>query len=158
MTEIQPSVHRPAFAELATPAATDVLQMLRDHAFEHIRDARGGVIYLDRHAVPTPDLDDPSHRVWLGGLEGTALGYLIATVIEAPSGDRVGVVEAIYVEPSARACGIGECMMGAAIAWFTEHGCVGVESTALPGERDTKNFFEENGLKARLLTVYRPLS
>jgi GNAT superfamily N-acetyltransferase len=152
-----PTAHRPAFAELLTPATAAVLAELRAHAFEHMATARGGAIYLDRHAVATPDASDAAHRVWLGGLEGTALGYLIATVVVAPSGDHVGVVEAIYVEPSARGCGIGECLMDTAIAWFTEQGCVGVESTALPGERDTKNFFEENGLKTRLLTVYRPL-
>ena len=73
-------------------------------------------------------------------------------------GAMLGVIEGIYVETHARACGIGELMMSVALDWFRSHGCVGVEATALPGERATKNFFEENGLKARLLTVYRSLT
>ena len=34
-------------------------------------------------------------------------------------------------------------------------GCIGIDSRALPGDRETKNFFESFGLKARLLTVHR---
>ena len=49
-------------------------------------------------------------------------------------------------------------MLSVALEWFRAKGCVGVEATALPGERATKNFFEEHGLKARLLTVYRSLA
>jgi GNAT superfamily N-acetyltransferase len=95
--------------------------------------------------------------VWLGGLAGAEVGYTVAAVTPLPSGATLGVIDAIYVDPEARGCGIGELMMSEAIRWFAFHDCVGVESAALPGERATKNFFEEHGLKARLLTVYRAL-
>jgi hypothetical protein len=36
-------------------------------------------------------------------------------------------------------------------------GAVGIEATALPGDRATKNFFETHGLVARALTVHRRL-
>lgn len=48
--------------------------------------------------------------------------------------------------------------MSVGLDWFRSQGCVGVEATALPGQRATKNFFEEQGLQARLLTVYRSLT
>ena len=38
-----------------------------------------------------------------------------------------------------------------------EHGAVGIDSFALPGDRETKNFFETQGMVARLIHVYRPL-
>lgn len=119
-------------------------------------------MYLERHAAELPELPadwaNAARRVWLGGLYDTELGYLIATAAPIASGAKVGVIEGIYVERDARGCGIGERMLGLSIDWFRSQGCVGVEATALPGERATKNFFEEHGLKARLLTVYRSLS
>ena len=117
-------------------------------------------MYLQRHATAPPALvagSEASPRAWLGGIEGVEVGYLLAAIVVLPSGDPLGVVEGIYVDPDTRGCGIGELMMSVALDWFRSHGCVGVEATALPGDRATKNFFEEHGLKARLLTVYRPL-
>jgi hypothetical protein len=35
--------------------------------------------------------------------------------------------------------------------------CLGVDAIALPGNRDTKNFFETFGLVARAILVHRPL-
>jgi GNAT superfamily N-acetyltransferase len=119
-------------------------------------------MYLERHAAKMPalrvDWSAGSRRVWLGGIENVDLGYLLASVVPLDAGATLGVIEAIYVARDARGCGIGELMMSVALEWFRSHGCVGVEATALPGERATKNFFEEHGLKARLLTVYRPLT
>jgi GNAT superfamily N-acetyltransferase len=86
------------------------------------------------------------------------VGYLLGAVNALRSGDHLGVIEGIYVEPPARGCGVGEALVTIALDWYRSAGCVGVEATALPGERATKNFFEVHGLTARLLTVYRPLS
>jgi GNAT superfamily N-acetyltransferase len=82
----------------------------------------------------------------------------LGAAVSIASGATVGVIEGIYVDRDARACGIGERMLTIALDWFRSQGCIGVEATALPGERATKNFFEEHGLKARLLTVYRSLA
>jgi GNAT superfamily N-acetyltransferase len=150
---------RPAFARPAGPADEARLRQLREQALVDLGPARGGAMYVERHAAELPtliaDWSTASRRVWLGGLEGAALGYLLGAVVTLPSGLSVGVIEGIYVESEARGCGIGEAMLTVALDWFRSHGCVGVEATALPGERATKNFFEDHGLKARLLTVYR---
>ena len=47
--------------------------------------------------------------------------------------------------------------MDAVLAWARERGCIGIDSLALPGNRDTKNFFETFGFTARLLVVHRKL-
>jgi GNAT superfamily N-acetyltransferase len=157
-----PTSTRPAFARLATPADQETLRRLRAQAFADLGPARGGFMYLERHAAQLPELQaewtNAARRVWLGGLNNVELGYLIATAAPIASGAKVGVIDGIYVERDVRACGIGERLLSLAIDWFRAQGCVGVEATALPGERATKNFFEEHGLKARLLTVYRSLS
>ena len=156
-----PTATRPAFVRPAGPGDENLLGRLRRHAFAAVEAARGGEMYRERHAVAPPalrsDWSGETRRVWLGGLDGTELGYLLAAVVPLPSGARLGVIEGIYVEPDARSCGIGELMTSVAIDWFRAERCVGVEATALPGERETKNFFEEHGLKTRLLTVYRSL-
>ena len=158
---IGPTATRPAFVRLAVPGDEELLGRLRRHAFAMIEAARGGEMYRERQAASLPvlrsDWSGGTRRVWLGGLDGTELGYLLAAVVLLPSGARLGVIEGIYVEPEARACGIGELMTSVAIGWFRAETCDGVEATALPGERATKNFFEEHGLKTRLLTVYRSL-
>jgi GNAT superfamily N-acetyltransferase len=158
---VAPTATRPAFVRLAGPGDEELLDGLRNQAFDDLRKARGGAMYLERHAAQLPvlrlDWSGETRRVWLGGLENVELGYLLAAVVALPSGAMLGVIEGVYVEPDARGCGIGELMTSVAIDWFRAHGCVGVEATALPGERATKNFFEEHGLKARLLTVYRSL-
>ena len=40
-------------------------------------------------------------------------------------------------------------------SWLEARGCRGVDGTALPGDREAKNFYESAGFKARLLTMHR---
>jgi hypothetical protein len=47
--------------------------------------------------------------------------------------------------------------MEAVLAWCDERGCFGVDALALPGNRETKNFFESFGLVARAIVVHRRL-
>ena len=136
-----------------------LLEQLCDRASTLTAEVRGGPLYLDRDPVAVGDFvgDDPQRRGWLGGLDGADLGFLLGAIATLRSGERLGVIEAIYVDPRIRGCGVGEALMSAALAWFASRGCRGVEASALPGLRETKNFFEDHGLKARLLTVYRSL-
>jgi GNAT superfamily N-acetyltransferase len=73
-------------------------------------------------------------------------------------GSRLARLHHFLVDAEIRKSGIGEAMMNLVVDLATEQGCIGVDSVALPGDRDTKNFFESFGLKARLLTVHRSLS
>ena len=150
---------RPAHVRDAARTDQALLEQLTDRANSLTADARGGPIYLDRHPVQVADFlgDDPLRRAWLGGLDGADLGFLLGAITTLRSGVLLGVIEAIYVDPRIRGCGVGEALMAAALEWFTSRGCRGAEASALPGLRETKNFFEDHGLKARLLTVYRSL-
>ncbi len=69
----------------------------------------------------------------------------------------VGVVDAIYVEPSARMVGVGEAMIDLVMAWCAAQGCAGVDAPALPGNRPAKAFFEDNGFVTRLLIMHYPI-
>jgi GNAT superfamily N-acetyltransferase len=126
---------------------------LRRQAFDELAVLRGGELYVAREAAELPDGDgDPDRGLWVGELAGGVVGYLSGRVA-----DRLGRIEAVYVDPQCRAVGVGEAMIERALDWFRERGCFGVDATALPGARATKNFFEETGFTARLLVMHRAL-
>jgi GNAT superfamily N-acetyltransferase len=52
---------------------------------------------------------------------------------------------------------VGRLLLDRSLAWFEEHGCDGVDGTALPGDRGAKNFYESAGFRARMLTMHRDL-
>jgi GNAT superfamily N-acetyltransferase len=66
----------------------------------------------------------------------------------------LGRITDLFVEPGARAVGVGEALMDALLPWFRARECRGVDATALPGNRETKNFFEMSGFTARLLVMH----
>ncbi len=125
---------------------------------------RGGAIFLRREAQAGIDrlvlesaIGDAGTEVVVGLFEGAVLGYGLASTELLEEGRRLGRIEALAVHPEARGVGIGAEMMKGLIVWLRAMGCFAVDSQALPGDRQTKNFFESFGLKARLLTVNKSL-
>jgi GNAT superfamily N-acetyltransferase len=149
----------------ATAADLPRLAELAEQAIAELRAGRGGEVW-SRHAARRPpfeaqlarELEDDDHRVLVGTVDGTVMGYGVGAVERLPDGGLLGVVTDLYTEPGARELGIGELTMHALVEWCTERGCFGVDSLALPGDRHTKNFFESFGLVARAIVVHRPLS
>ena len=120
---------------------------------------RGGALLVARHCRPEPlDLafadavEDPTTGLWAGTIDGVPVGYALVSA----DGD-VAVIEELHVDPEARAVGVGEALLDAVIIWAKEQACSGVDSFALPGARETKNFFETFGMTARLLVLHRDL-
>src|ERR687892_639134 len=125
---------------------------------------KGGAIWARREGRPAPReaalrlaLQSNDHEVAVGTLDGAIVGYGAARVETLLDGGRLGVIDDIYVDPGARAVGVGEALMNHLLDWCTARGCFGVDSLALPGDRETKNFFESFGLVARAIVVHRPL-
>jgi GNAT superfamily N-acetyltransferase len=132
-------------------AASDVAAVgaLCEAARAEIAGLRGGAQYPVR-ALPAPG--DPLRPLWVGEIDATVVGYLTASL----SG-TAGVIDAVYVDPGCRAVGVGAALLAEALAWMASAGCDTVDAQALPGARQTKNFFEESGFTARLLVVSRRL-
>jgi GNAT superfamily N-acetyltransferase len=149
----------------ATEADLARLAELAAAAIDELRAGRGGEMWA-RHTARRPPLEPDladqlradDHHVLVGTVDGTVMGYGVARVDELPDGGRLGVVTDLYTEPGCRELGIGEITMQTLIDWCAEHGCFGVDSLALPGDRHTKNFFESFGLVARAIVVHRSLS
>jgi GNAT superfamily N-acetyltransferase len=151
--------------EAARPAIAEDLPRLAqlvDQARLELGPMRGGRVFLAREAGPddrglAAGLQDPRRAVWSGTIDGFVVGYAAAHHEDLRDGSRLGVIDTLFVEPEARSVGVGEALIGHALAWCATHGCAGVDASALPGNRATKNFFEESGFTARLLVMHRHL-
>ncbi|HUY67212.1 MAG TPA: GNAT family N-acetyltransferase [Acidimicrobiales bacterium] len=127
---------------------------------------RGGLLLVGGAAGPPggaalaerlPELiGDAERLVLVGTIDDAVIGFALCH-LEGGGRARSGVLDACYVEPGARGVGVGRLLLDTAVAWMEEQGCTGVDGTALPGDREAKNFFESAGFKARVLTMYRPL-
>jgi ribosomal protein S18 acetylase RimI-like enzyme len=143
----------PAIAGLAEALQTELTPM------------RGGRIWSVREARPGPPaeaygalLTDPAACVVVGTLDDVVVGFGVATVEPLTDGCKLGVVSELFVDPDARAVGVGEAMLEALVAFCTREGCVGVDAFALPGHRAAKNFFEESGFTARAIVMHHALN
>jgi GNAT superfamily N-acetyltransferase len=150
--------------EASRPASTDDLPIVVELARlmrAELSAMRGGALWLERDAWPEP-LDDAygallardDAQVVVGTFDGVVVGYGAVVVEQLRSGSRLGVVTDLFVEPEARAVGVGETIAEALVAHCRSRHCMGVDATALPGHRAAKNFFETHGFVARALTMH----
>lgn len=149
-------------ARLATPAdLADLARLSRQAIAELGAQERGGAVFAAREARPEP-VDEGLHRalaearsvVVVGTVDEVAVGIACGRLETLRDGKVHGVLDDLYVDPEARGIGVGEAMMNVMLPWFGERGCSGVDAFALPGMRETKNFFEECGFTARLLVMH----
>ena len=153
--------------EAARPAnSADVPRVaeLARAAIAELTPTKGGGVWARRDARPEPveatltsALEDPDQLILAGTLDGVVVGYAAVRLENLRDGSRLGIIDDIYVEPEARGVGVGEALMESVVTWCRDRGCTGVDALALPGNRETKNFFETFGLVARAIVVHRPL-
>jgi GNAT superfamily N-acetyltransferase len=132
---------RPA-VESDVPRLAHLAQAFRDEVVAE----KGGPLWLRRHAPPA------AATTLVGLIEDVDVGYALVSC-----DGELAVLHEIYVEPGARGVGVGSALLEATAAWARDQGCTGLDAFALPGARETKNFFEAHGLVTRLLTVHRDL-
>jgi ribosomal protein S18 acetylase RimI-like enzyme len=128
------------------------------------RSIRGGELWEVREARPEPLeagfaalISDHEAALVVGTIDDSVLGYGSAYVETLRDGSRLGVIEELYVEPDARAVGVGEAIAEALVAFCRAQHCAGIDARALPGHREAKNFFERAGFTARALIMHKPL-
>jgi GNAT superfamily N-acetyltransferase len=153
--------------EAARPASSADLPRiaaLARAAIAELRSTKGGDVWARREARQEPiddslaaDLANADAIVLVGSIDDAVIGYAVAVIEQLADGSELAHLEDVYVEPDARGVGVGEMLLDAVIAWATDRHCAGIDSLALPGNRETKNFFESFGLVARAIVVHRPL-
>ena len=85
------------------------------------------------------------------------VGFGVGRLEPLRDGRLLGVIDELFVEPEARSIGVGDAVVEELLGFFTAHGCIGADALALPGNRATKNFFEQHGFVARSLVMHRSL-
>ena len=127
-------------------------------------DQRGGALWATREARPEPleetiaslfGRDDAS--IIVGTIDASIVGFATVEVETLRDGSRLGVIGDLFVEREARAVGVGESIADLIVEFCTAAGCIGIDAYALPGARDTKNFFERSGFTARALVMHHKL-
>ena len=103
-------------------------------------------------------LDRDDAHVVVGTVDETVVGFGVATLEQLRNGEMLAIISDLFVEPEARAVGVGESMAGELVAFSAARGCVGIDTLALPGHRAAKNFFEESGFTARAIVMHRSLN
>ena len=151
-------------ARLATEAELALVAEMAEAAIAELRPLRGGAVWANTEARTQPILDglrveaaDDDAVVLVGTIDDVAVGYTAAHRQTLHDGTAMARVTDLYVMPAARKVGVGEAMILTVEEWARAHGLVALDSLALPGDRDTKNFFETFGLVARALEVHRPI-
>ncbi len=153
-------------ARRAVPGDLPAIADLARSAIGELAVLRGGELWRAQLARQEPvedtlaadlDAEPQGTAVVVGLVDGAVVGYGVCRIESLPSGGVLAVVPDLYVDPEARGIGVGEAMMNLLVAHAGDQGAVGIDSVALPGDRQTKNFFETFGLKARALVVHRSL-
>ena len=161
-------------ARLATTEDREALAVLAHEAREESRAKRGGQLLVSREllalaeldlldaATPTPEAAalgarDRAKAVVVGTIDEVVVGYARLRIEALRTDETIAMIDEIYVDPEARGVGVGEAMMDLLVELATEHHCIGIDAVALPGDRQTKNFFETFGLTARAIVVHRSL-
>lgn len=145
----------------ATAADVPRVAELAREVIAELAPTRGGEVWRAREARAEPIeeglaalLDDPESRMVVATIDGVVVGYAVVRLEHLGDGSVLGVVDDVFVEPEARAIGLGELMMGDLMPWCEERKCIGMDAMALPGHRETKNFFEDSGFTARQLIMH----
>jgi ribosomal protein S18 acetylase RimI-like enzyme len=145
----------------ATPEDLPAIGGLVEALRAELTPMRGGRIWAVREARPGLPVEvygalltDPANCVVVGTIDDVVVGFGVASVEKLSDGRNLGVVSELFVEPDARAVGVGEAMLEAMVAFCEREGCVGVDAFALPGHRAAKNFFEESGFTARAIVMH----
>lgn len=152
------------FLRPAVASDLDVITGLIEAVHAELAPERGGAAWLVSEARATPlrrsihgDICAPDVHVRVSGIDDVVFGVAVTRLRELHDARRVALISELVVDPDARGVGLGVGLLDDAVAWAKVVGAVGIESTALPGQRATKNFFEAAGMKARMLTVYASL-
>jgi L-amino acid N-acyltransferase YncA len=148
----------------ATADDVDALVRIYAEARDELAAEKGGAVWAVREARRPPvaeslraELTADDTLAVVGCIDDVVVGYGVARVEELTDGTRLGVVRDVVVEQGARRVGLGELVLTELVRWCASLGCIGVDALALPGARETKNFFEANGFSARALILHRSL-
>jgi GNAT superfamily N-acetyltransferase len=148
-TGVRPTVRR------AGAGDSELLAALLADAERDMTNYRGGDVMRTEIASEAATRDHPDAGMirLVSEVGGIVVGMLLA--VSTPG---IVTVVRVYVTPDARAHGCGDAMIAALLDEAKHCGAERVDGWALPGDRETKNLYERNGLTARAIIASRRLS
>lgn len=105
----------------------------------------------------TAAITDPDTQVWVGEIDGVAVGLLLAVIEPSlPQADyeAMGSIRLVFTEREFREVGVAEAMRDAVMADLRGRGITKFDAHVLPGHRLAKNFFEAGGFSARSIVMH----
>ncbi len=151
---------RPA-VEIDQPRIVEMARALR----VELSTLRGGDLWGRKEADSEPLepvvaawADNPAVTVLLGTYDDLVVGYGVLEIEDLSDGGRLGLIKELFVDELSRAVGVGESLLEGLIEVAADQGCLGVDVLALPGHRETKNFFEGQNFQARSIVMHRSLT
>jgi len=140
---------------LAVEADAEHLEQLEREAQGNTAGARGAAALFAEQ--PDGILANDEHGFTIvATVDGVVVG--MATLrIALVQGQRIATVVRVFVTAPARQVGIGDALINASKDAARQRGCVRIDALSLPGDRETKNLYERNGLTARLIVAANDL-
>lgn len=113
--------------------------------------ARGAAAFFAEQPISFIS-DDSSGFTLVAEVDGVVVG-LTTVQISNVAGINVATVVRVFVTALARRVGVGDALISAARHHARDANCARIDALSLPGDRDTKNLYERNGLTARLIVA-----
>lgn len=162
---VDPSAAPNEEARTATSEDSATIVALAADLRTQLNTERGGPLWIAHDALAAPTvaaldqrLSDHRLATVVGTLDEHVLAYGLAHIEPITRGDGfLGVIDELFVAEPARAVGLGETLLHELVRWSRATGCSSIDATALPGDRQAKNFFESAGFKARRLVMHTDL-
>ena len=136
---------------LATSADAGACERLDIEARQETAGARGADAFFAEQPVGFL-VDNVDGFSLVAEVDGVTVGFATLRITEF-GGQRVASIVRVYVTARARRVGVGDALIASARSIARERHCVRIDAMALPGDRDTKNLYERNGLTARLIVA-----
>ena len=136
---------------VATAADAQSCQQLEQQAQGNNAGARGAAALFAEQPISFIG-DGAGGFTLIVEVDSVVVGF--ATVqISKVAGSSVATVVRVFVTARARRVGVGDALINAAKQHARQANCVRIDALSLPGDRDTKNLYERNGLTARLIVA-----
>ena len=136
---------------LAQLADAEACERLDTQARQETAGARGAEAFFAEQP-PSLLVGNPAGFTLVAEVDGVTVGF--TTIRTTRVGESiVATIVRVFVTARARRVGIGDALIAAARSQARERGCARIDALTLPGDRDTKNLFERNGLTARLIVA-----
>ena len=140
---------------IASVADATACEELESQARAEIAGTRGAEAFFAEQSTAFI-ADERTGFTLVATLDDLVVGFATLRETEV-AGTRVANVVRVYVTARARRIGVGDALIKASRDTARARGCSRIDALALPGDHDTKNLFERNGLTARLIVASSPL-